>query len=295
MKKLIGMIAAVPTPFYEDESINFDAFKQVLEYIIKNGMHCLLIGGSTGEYSLMSMEERKSLIEAACKINGGRVKIIAGCGCHRTADTIEMVQFAESVGADFGLILPPYYMQTTRQGIIDYYNNVADSVKDLGVVIYHYPAATAVSLDPELIMEISKHKNIIGIKNTDEMDHTAKLIEMARGRDDFSIINGYENLTLGTLALGGDGLMGIIESLVPKQMIDIYNAMQANDVDRAREINNSVAVLYNMMEEEPCPAPLKAAFEIMGIAVGKPRKPLTPASEDMKKRLHTELKKIGII
>jgi len=81
MKKLKGMIAAVPTPFYEDESINFDVFKQVLEYIINNGMHCLLIGGSTGEYSLMSKEERKSIIEAACRINGGRTKILAGCSC----------------------------------------------------------------------------------------------------------------------------------------------------------------------------------------------------------------------
>jgi len=186
-------------------------------------------------------------------------------------------------------------MQTTRQGIIDYYNDVANSVKDLGIVIYHYPEATSVYLDPELISEISKHRNIIGIKNTAEMDHTAKLIEMFRGRNDFSVVNGYENLTLGTLALGGDGLMGIIESLVPKQMVDIYNAMQDNDVAKAREINNSVAALYNMMEEEPCPAPVKAAFEIMGIAVGKPRKPLTPASEDLKKRLEVELKKIGII
>lgn len=295
MKKITGMIAAVPTPFYEDESINFDAFKQLIEFLIENGMHCLLIGGSTGEYSLMSKDERKSIIKTACKINAGRVKIIAGCSCARTFDTIEMVQFSESVGADAGLVLPPYYLHTSRQGIINYYKDVADSVKDFGIIIYHYPDATAVYLDPELIMELSKIMNVIAIKNTTEMDHTARLIEMAKDRNDFSVINGFENLILGTLALGGDGMMGIVHNLVPKQMVDIYNAMQANDVFKAREINNSLAALYNLMEEEPYPGPIKAALEIMGIHAGNPRKPIVPASTDMKRRLESEMKKIGII
>ena len=198
MYKFKGMIAAMPTPFNTDETVNFDGFKNVLNHLVDNGMHGVLIGGSTGEYSLMSMEERKSIIKAACDEAKGKIDIIAGCSCHRPKDTIEMLQYAAEVGADAGLVLPPYYLQTSRQGIIDYFRELSDNA-GISIVIYHYPTATGVYLDPELVLELSKIEKVIGVKNTAEMEHTSKLIDLFKEDENFGIINGFEHIIMGTL------------------------------------------------------------------------------------------------
>lgn len=294
MYKFKGMVAAMPTPFNADETINFDGFKEVLNYLVNGGMHAVLIGGSTGEYSLMSMEERKSIIKAACDEAKGKIDIIAGCSCHRPKDTIEMIQFAAEASADAALVIPPYYLKTSRQGIIDYYQELSDN-SSIGIVIYHYPDATGVFLDPELILELSKIDKVIGVKNTTEMEHTSKLIDMFKDDENFGIINGFEHLIMGTLATGGDGTMGIVHNLVPKEMVQIYDAIKANDLNTAMAINKKLAPLYTLMEEEPYPGPVKAALELMGLPGGKPRKPIVPPTEGMKQKLKEGLKAAGII
>lgn len=294
MYQFKGMVAAMPTPFNADETINFDGFKKILNHLVAGGMHGVLIGGSTGEYSLMSMEERKSIIKTACDEAKGKIDIIAGCSCHRTKDTVEMAKFAAEAGADAALVIPPYYLKTSRQGIIDYYQEISDNA-EIGIVIYHYPDATGVFLDPELILELSRIKNVIGVKNTTEMEHTSKLIDMFKDDENFGIINGFEHLIMGTLATGGDGTMGIVHNLVPKEMVQIYDAMQANDVKKAMEINKRLTPLYTLMEEEPYPGPVKAALEMIGLPGGKPRKPVVAPSEGMKQRLKEGLKSAGII
>ncbi|MDD2216587.1 MAG: dihydrodipicolinate synthase family protein, partial [Eubacteriales bacterium] len=221
MKRLKGMIAAMPTPFFADESIDFKGVERLAEHLIKGGLHGILVGGSTGEYSLMSMEERKNLIKTVCDVAKNRAYVIAGSSCHRPKDTIEMVQYAGKAGADFALVLPPYYMCTSSQGIIDYYRTIGEN-SEIGIVVYHYPTATGVSLSPELLVEISKLPNIAGVKDTAEMEHTSKLICTTKGKN-FGIINGCEHLIMGTLASGGDGTMGIVHNLVPNLMRQIYD------------------------------------------------------------------------
>src|SRR5665647_837266 len=257
-------------------------------------MHCLLIGGSTGEYSLMTMDERKSIIEFAVRLTNKRAKVIAGCSCARPKDTIELVQYSEKAGADYALVLPPYYMHTSRQGIIDYYKQVSEST-NIGIIIYHYPNATAVRLEPDLIVEIAKIKNVVAIKDTDIMANTAKLIDLTKDIDGFSVINGEEYNIMGTLAMGGAGCMGVIYNLVPREIVALYDAIMSNELEKAREINNRLMPLYGLMEEEPYPGPIKAALEIIGFPMGIPRKPIVPPSDHMKAKLKEALIKAKII
>jgi 4-hydroxy-tetrahydrodipicolinate synthase len=294
MDKLKGMIVPVATPFMEDEAINYQVYKQLIEHLLRNKVHALLVGGSTGEYSLMTLEERKSIIQFAANLTDKRAKVIAGCSCARLKDTIELVKFAENVGADYALILPPYYMKTSRQGIIDYYKEIAASTK-LGIIIYHYPNATAVKLDVDLIVEIAMIDNVVAIKDSDIMANTAKLICMTKDIDDFSVINGEEYNIMGTLAMGGAGCMGVIYNLVPGEMVAMYDAMISNDLNKARDINNRLMPLYGLMEEEPYPGPIKAALELIGIPMGIPRKPITPPSDEMKARLKKAMAQAKII
>lgn len=297
MKKFEGMMAAMATPMKADESLDFDAIGKLVKHLIGKGLTGVLVGGTTGEYNMMSLDERKDLINCsveAAKGTGGFV--IAGVSCHRMKDTIALAEYAGEAGADFMLVLPPYYLPTTRQGVFDYFKAVSESSK-AGLVIYHYPAAVNVLLEPEFLAELGQLDNIVGIKNTADMEHTAKLIALNNHYEGFKISNGYEHLFLPTLACGGDGAMGIIQNLIPSQMAEMYALAKKNDFAAAAKINEKMIPLYNIMEtaEEPCPGPVKYGLELQGIAAGLPRKPVVGVSDSMKAKLEQVMKQVGAL
>lgn len=282
MFKPVGMIPALPTPMNEDNSIDFNGLKQLIDHAIEGGMNCLLVGGSTGEYSLMSMEERKEVIKFVCETSKGRLPVMAGTGCHRTEDTIALTKYAAEVGADCALVINPYYMHTSRQGIIDHYKAVAEN-SDIGIVIYHYPDVTNVELDPELIYELSQIDGIVGIKNTADGQHTSKLIALTKDNPNFSVLTGFEHLILPTLALGGHGAIGVVHNLAPKKIAKLYDLIvNENNLKEATKLNQQLLELYNAIEEETIPGTVKAGLEVLGLPGGKSRLPLVPASEEFK-------------
>lgn len=297
MKKLEGMIAAMATPMKPDESLDFDAIAKLVKHLFAKGLHGILAGGTTGEYNLMSLDERKDLIKCAveaAKGTGGYV--VAGASCHRTRDTVALAEYAGETGADFVLVLPPYYLPTTRQGVYDYFKAVSESTK-AGVVIYHYPAAVNVLLEPEFLAELGRFDNIAGIKNTADMEHTLKLIALNNHYEGFKICNGYEHLFLATLACGGDSCMGIIPNLVPAQLAEMYDLVKKNDIAAASMINEKMVPLYNIMEtpDEPCPGPVKYGLELQGLSAGLPRKPVMGVSDGMKTLLEQAMRTAGAL
>ncbi|MGR6117736.1 4-hydroxy-tetrahydrodipicolinate synthase [Aeribacillus composti] len=288
-----GMIPALPTPMKEDNNIDFKGFEQLIKHLINGGMHCLLVGGSTGEYSLMSMEERKKVIKFVCEISNDRLPVMAGTGCHRTEDTIELTKYAAEVGVDCALVITPYYMKTSKQGIIDYYKTVAEN-SSIGIVIYHYPDATGVELEPELIYEISQIDGVVGIKNTADGLHTSKLIALTKDNPNFAVLTGFEHLILPTLALGGHGAVGVVHNLVPKKIAKLYDlVVNENNLKEAIELNQKLLELYNAIEEETIPGTVKAGLEVLGLPGGPSRLPLVPASEKFKSKIKRILNELG--
>jgi 4-hydroxy-tetrahydrodipicolinate synthase len=293
MYKPFGMIPALPTPMKEDNSIDYKGLEQLIQHLIDGGMHALLVGGSTGEYSLMSMEERKEVIQFVCETSKGRIPVMAGTGCHRTEDTIELTKFAAEVGADCALVINPYYMPTSRQGIIEHYKAVAEN-SSIGIVIYHYPDATGVELDPELIQEISQIEGIVGIKNTADGEHTSKLIALTKDNPNFAVLTGFEHLILPTLAIGGHGAVGVAHNLAPKKFAKLYDlVVNENNLKEATKLNQDLLDLYNAIEEETIPGTVKAGLEALGLSGGPSRRPLVPASENFKSRIEKLLIKLG--
>jgi 4-hydroxy-tetrahydrodipicolinate synthase len=293
MFKPFGMIPALPTPMNADNSIDYSGLKQLIEHLIDGGMNGLLVGGSTGEYSLMSMEERKELIKFVCEISNGRLPVMAGTGCHQTADTIELTNYAAEVGADCALVINPYYMTTSKQGIIEHYKAVAEN-SSIGIVIYHYPDATGVTLEPELIYEISQIDGIVGIKNTADGIHTSKLITLTKDNQNFSVLTGFEHLILPTLALGGHGAIGVVHNLVPRKLAELYNLIvNENNLKEATKLNQELLELYNVLEEETIPGTVKAGLEVLGLSGGPSRLPLVSASEQFKVKIKTILSELG--
>ena len=298
LKKFEGVLAAMATPMNPDESINFAEEARLIKYLSKEGLHGITVGGTTGEYNLMSKDERKEMIRTAVEAAKDTDSyIVAGVSCHRTCDTIEMAEYAGEVGADFVLVLPPYYLPTSEQGVIDYFTEIANHTK-AGVVIYHYPNNTSgVELSVDLILKLAEHPNIVGIKNTHNMEHTLNLITRNKHNDNFKICNGYEHLFLATLACGGDAIMGITPNIAPRAIREMYDAVKAGDFKKAMEINERLVPVNNAQErsDNPCPGPVKYGLELQGFNMGNPRRPITPVTEEFKAEYKEILEKAGLI
>lgn len=287
-----GLIVPLATPMNSDESINFEGYKKLIDHVIDGGIHGVLAGGSTGEYHMMSMDERKAVIKAACEYAASRVPVVAGVGCYTAKSTIELANYAAECGASCGMVLPPYYQQTSREGIVEFFREIAEGSK-IGIMMYNNPLATGVEMAPDLIAEIAAFDNIVCLKDSSDMMHTAQCIALTRDIPNFTVFNGAEHLVIPTIASGGHGCMGIAYNLLPKEFVAIYDALMANDWKAAAAQNAKLTAIYDAMEAEPYPGPLKAGLEMIGIPAGPVRKPLTQPTENIKKVLRAELTKLG--
>lgn len=291
-KEFKGMFCPLVTPFKADQSIDYDAMYKVIDFVIDSGISGILICGGTGEYHAMSLEEQKEVLKKGIAHINGRVPVLAGCSQSTPSACIDLVNYAADCGADWGMILPPYYQTTTEQGIIDFFREIADNTK-IGIVMYNIPCSTNVELTPEMVYELAQHPNIVGLKDTADMEHTCKTLSLTRGLPNFAVFQGYEHLILPALLIGADGGFGILMNLLPKEYHKLYSLAMESKWDEAAKLDNSMSRLYTMMEAEPFPGPVKCGMNLIGIPGGCVRKPLVEPSEKLKADMKTELEKIG--
>lgn len=290
-----GIFVPLITPFHDDESIDFQSYKKVIDFQVENGVHGLLVGGTTGEYHVMSLEERKSLIKAGCEYAAGRVPVMAGVGCSTAQETIELANYAAECGAKWGLALPPYYHKTSEEGILEFFKEIA-AKSNVGIVIYNYPGATGVTISPEMIYELSQEENIVSVKESADFGHLCEVVALTKDVENFTVFTGEEHFILPTFSIGGQGAFGILVNLLPKELVEIYElVVEKGDVNAARDLNRKLSSIYGLMEAEgnPYPGPVKAGMDLIGIKGGKVRKPLTQPTDEMKKQLKEELTKLG--
>lgn len=288
-----GLYVPLVTPFNADESINYDNYKKVIDYVIEGGMDGILIGGTTGEYHMMSLEERKELIKKGCEIAAGRVPVVAGTGMNTAKATIEMTNYAADCGAAYGLVLPPYYHQTTEEGIYDFFKEVGEASK-IGIIVYHTPGGTNVEMSPELCRRIAQLKGIVAIKETIDETHTSQTYMLTRDIPDFCVMEANEPLLLPSYAIGIDAAFSIIFNLLPKEMRELYDLVfKKNDIAAARILNEKLAPIFALMEAEPYPGPVKAGMDAIGLPGGPVRKPLTQPTDAMRAAMKAELVKLG--
>lgn len=288
-----GLYVPLVTPFNADESIDYEGYKKVIDYVIDGGMDGVLIGGTTGEYHMMSVEERKELIKKGCEIVDGRVDVIAGTGMNTAKATIEMTNFAADCGAKWALVLPPYYHQTTEAGIYEFFKEVAEGSK-IGIIIYHTPGSTNVELSPELIRELAKIDGIASVKETIDETHTSDTYMATRDIPDFSVMEANEPLLLPSYAIGIDAAFSIIFNLLPREMREMYDLVfKKNDLAAARALNQKLYPIFHMMEAEPYPGPVKAGLDAIGLPGGIVRKPLVQPTDGLRAAMREELKKLG--
>lgn len=228
-----GLFVPLVTPFHADESIDYEGYKRVIDYVIEGGMDGVLVGGTTGEYHMMSVEERKELIKKGCEIVGGRVHVMAGTGMNTAKATIELTNYAAECGAEYALVLPPYYHQTTEEGIYEFFREIAAGSK-IGIVIYHTPGATNVELSVPLIRRLAQIENIVAVKETIDETHTSQTYMHTKDIPGFCVMEANEPLLLPSYAIGIDAAFSIIFNLLPREMRELYDLVfQKNDLAAA--------------------------------------------------------------
>lgn len=294
MKKIIfkGCGTAIITPFTE-EGVNFEEFEKLIEFQIANNSDCIVVCGTTGESSTMTVQEREQTIKFAIDVAKKRIPIIAGTGSNCTKSAIEMSKYAQSVGADGVLVVTPYYNKTTETGLIEHYRAIAESI-DIPIVLYNVPSRTGLNITPRTCLELSKIDNIVAIKEASgNLSQIAEIAEICR--ENLTIYSGNDDQILPILSLGGLGVISVLANLVPNDVHKMTEDYFQGKVNQASKLQLDTLNLTKALFCEVNPIPVKAAVNMMGYNVGLPRLPLVEMSNSGKERLNNEMNKYGII
>lgn len=294
MKKILftGCGTAIVTPFNE-KGVDFDEFKKLIEFQIQEGIDAIIVCGTTGESSTMTLEERKQAIEFAVRTAHHRVPIIAGTGGNCTQSVIDFTKWAESIGVDGALIVTPYYNKTTQAGLIAHYTAIANSTA-LPIILYSVPSRTGVNITPETCFELSKIPNIVAIKEAS--GNISQIAEIkALCQDNLNIYSGNDDQIIPILSLGGLGVISVLSNIAPKYTHEmVKNYLNDNQLEATKMQLDSITLIKALFCEVN-PIPVKAALNMLGYNVGIPRLPLIEMSESGKIKMEKELKNFGLI
>ena len=295
MKKCIfeGCATAIVTPMNSDGTVNEQRFKELVEEQIKGGIDALVVCGTTGESAVLNHEEHVKVIELAVQQNAGRVPIIAGTGSNDTAYAVELSKEAIALGADALLMVTPYYNKTSQAGLIAHYNYVADRV-DAPIIVYNVPSRTGVNIKPETYLELSKHKNIVAVKEANgDISSVLKTISLCG--DNLAVYSGNDDQTVPMMALGAKGVISVISNILPNEFHTLAKTCLEGDFKKATEMSVKYSDLMDYMFMDVNPIPVKEAMNLMGMGMGDCRLPLVGLSEKNRETLKAELAKHGLI
>ncbi len=294
MKKEVfkGCGTAIITPFTTD-GVNFEEFKKMLEFQIREGTDAIIVCGTTGESSTMTEKEKKETIKFAVDVVNKRIPVIAGTGSNCTKNAIEMSKYAESVGVDALLIVTPYYNKTTQQGLIEHYKTIAHEVK-IPIIMYNVPSRTGVNILPKTCFELSKIENIVAVKEASgNISQVAEIANLCR--ENLAIYSGNDDQILPVLSVGGSGVISVLSNIIPKDVHNMVYSFLDGNIKNAIKLQLNTLNLTASLFSEVNPIPIKAACNMLGYDVGIPRLPLIEMSVEAKEKLKQEIKNYGLL
>jgi len=265
--------------------------KEFIQHLIDEGVHGIFIAGSTGEYSLMSMEQRKKIIDIGVEAVKGKVPLFAGTGHNNTRIAVELSKYAQDAGVDGIIPSLPHYPKPTQEAIYQHYKMIAGAV-NIPLFVYNWPGQYGVDIEPETVASLAKDGYIQGIKDSHmDIDHTAEIIRLTEGK--ITVWIGFEAKILPALCLGADGSICTIGNIIPREVVEIYNLFQEGKIKEAGEKQLSIFGLINVLSERYDMQPLKEGIKMLGYDVGDALMPTTEVSPEMKEKIREELRELG--
>lgn len=293
MSIFTGAGVALVTPTFPDGTVNFEKMKELIEFQLTNDTDALVICGTTGEASTLSDEVQIECVRYAVEVVNSRVPVIAGAGSNDTAHCIELAKGCEAAGADAVLLVTPYYNKATQKGLILHYTAVAESLS-IPIILYNVPGRTGCNIAPKTVLELSKVKNIVAVKeasgNLSQVAEIAALVD-----PDFDIYSGNDDQILPILSLGGKGVISVLSNIAPKETHDMVVKFFEGDLKGSIALQLGAIELISALFCEVNPIPVKTALDLMGYEVGPCRMPLCAMEDKNLETLKKAMKNYGLI
>ena len=288
-----GSIVAIITPMFEDGSIDWDSYRQLIDWHIESGTDAIVAVGTTGESPTVDHEENCKLIEEAVRHAAGRIPVIAGTGSNATQEALELTQFASKVGAVASLQVVPYYNKPTQEGMYQHFKTIAEK-GGLPVILYNVPGRTVADLSNDTVLRLAQVPGVIGLKDaTGDIPRVSDLL--ARLPGDFAVYSGNDDSALALIAMGGHGVISVTSNIAPAAMAQLCRAAFEGRWSDALAINRRLLPLHLKLFVEANPSPAKWALQQMGRIKSGIRLPLLPLSEGYHATVRDALKQSGVL
>jgi 4-hydroxy-tetrahydrodipicolinate synthase len=286
LKEIKGLLTAIATPFGESGGVDHEAARRLAAHLLEHGSHGLVIAGSTGECPTLTDEEEIELLRSVRAEVGDETLLICGTGTNDTRHSCELTKMAAEAGADASLVVVPYYNKPNPAGIKAHFEAVAAAVPELPMVMYNIPSRVVINASPELLRELGQIDNIVAVKqaNDDELDPIEGL----------TVLGGNDNVFLRVLEFGGGGGICVASHIVGDQMREMWDAAQAGEIERARQIDAEITPVYEATSVTTNPIPLKAALAMLGLCEDRLRLPLVSADEEQRAAIKAGLDAAGV-
>ena len=286
-----GTSTAIITPFTKDNEVDEESLRRLVRFQEENGIDTLVPCGSTGESAMLSHEEHIRVIEIVLD-QAEKAKVLAGAGSNSTSEAVMLSRRAEDLGVDGLLSISPYYVKPTQEGIYRHFEAIAESV-DIPVVVYNIPGRTGSNITADTMLRMAEMEGICAVKEASgNIDHINEIIR--RRPKGFEVLSGDDSLTVPLMRNGADGVISVLSNCLPDKMSEMVRLMFDGDTASAEKIDDYLSPLYDGLFVESNPIPIKYVMGRMGYGNGIPRLPLTPLSDDGKKRLDPILGTMGL-
>jgi len=287
-----GCATALITPF-KDGKIDYVSMGKIIEWQIKEHIDALVVCGTTGEASTLSNKEKYQLVKFVVDLVDGRVPVIAGSGTNNTSLSLELSKEMEDMGVDGLLMVTPYYNRCTEKGLIAHYEKVADNVS-LPIIMYSVPSRTGVNISPSAVSILSKHPNIVGIKEAS--GNISQICEIASYiSEDFNVYSGNDDQTIPIMSLGGIGCISTVSNIIPARYTKmIHDYLDGKNIEAGAE-QVILKPLIDSIFTEVNPGPIKAAMNMLGMCNMEYRLPMCVPSNKTQFIIYDALEEFGLI
>ena len=295
MQVLQGSLVALVTPLLKNGDVDYESLSNLLDWHIENETDGIVSVGTTGESATLNVKEHIEVIDYSVKYVQNRIPVIAGTGANSTDEAIELSLEAKLKGADYVLLVTPYYNKPNQKGLIAHYEKIANNV-DIKQILYNVPSRTACDLKPNTVSILSEHKNIVGLKEAvDDIERIKELVKISNNSSDFAIFSGDDPTFMNALIEGAHGVISVAANVIPKSISQICKYIRENNIAQAKKLNKVNNNVYRLLFIESNPIPVKWMLSKMGIIENSIRLPLIELDETYHDEILSELNKLKLI
>ena len=295
MQVLQGSLVALVTPLLKNGDVDYESLSNLLDWHIANGTDGIVSVGTTGESATLNVKEHIEVIDYSVKYVQNRIPVIAGTGANSTDEAIELSLEAKLKGADYVLLVTPYYNKPNQKGLLAHYEKIANNV-DIKQILYNVPSRTACDLKPETVSVLSEHKNIVGLKEAvDDIERIKELVKISNNSSDFAILSGDDPTFMNALIEGAHGVISVAANVIPKSISQICKLIREDNIVEAKTLNEFNNNIYRLLFVESNPIPVKWMLTNMGMIENSIRLPLIELDETYHDEILSELNKLKLI